>query len=231
VISQRNADARSLFEGIAHSYEWPAEILSFGQYRRWRNFAVHNLPIAGNALVLDVATGTGVVARALVRRRNARVVGLDLTHAMLRRARGPGIVLVAGRAERLPFPAASFDAVVFTYLLRYVDDPETTLAELTRVLRPGGAMASVEFGVPRRGVLRACWNIHALHVFPFVARLFGRGWRQVARFLGPSIVTFNERWSLGALEDLWRRAGMEHVTTQRLTFGAGVVTFGIKGSS
>jgi demethylmenaquinone methyltransferase / 2-methoxy-6-polyprenyl-1,4-benzoquinol methylase len=228
VISQRNADARSLFEGIADSYEWPAEILSFGQYRRWRNFAVRHLRIAGDALVLDVATGTGLVARALVRRRGARVVGLDLTHAMLHRARGPGIVPVAGRAEQLPFPDASFDAVVFTYLLRYVDDPETTLAELARVLRPGGAMASVEFGVPRRGVLRATWNAHALHVFPFVARLFGDGWRDVASFLGTSIVSFNERWSVSALEDLWRRAGMHDVITRRLTFGAGVVTLGTK---
>jgi demethylmenaquinone methyltransferase/2-methoxy-6-polyprenyl-1,4-benzoquinol methylase len=231
VISQRNADARSLFEGIADSYEWPAEILSFGQYRRWRNYAVRHLRIAGHALVIDVATGTGLVARALVRRRDARVVGLDLTHAMLHRVRGPGIVPVAGRAEQLPFPDASFDAVVFTYLLRYVDDPETTLTELTRVLRPGGAMASVEFGLPRRGMLRAIWNAHALHVFPMLATLFGRGWREVGRFLGPNIVSFNERWSASALEDLWRRASMHDVITSRLTFGAGVVTMGTKVSS
>lgn len=168
------------------------------------------------------------MARGLVRRRGARVVGLDLTHAMLRRARGPGVVLVTGRAERLPFPDASFDGVVFTYLLRYVDDPEATLAELARVLRPRGALASVEFGLPRRGVLRTFWTIHALYLFPFIARLFGGGWHDVALFLGPSIVSFNERWSLSALEDLWRRVGMQEVITRRLTFGAGVVTLGTK---
>jgi demethylmenaquinone methyltransferase/2-methoxy-6-polyprenyl-1,4-benzoquinol methylase len=230
VISERNAHARFLFEGVAHSYARPAEILSFGQYRRWRNYAVRSLPIAGRGLVLDVATGTGLVARALVRRRDARVVGLDLTQAMLRRARGPGILVVSGRAEQLPFADASFDGVVFTYLLRYVDDPATTLAELARVLRPGGAMASVEFGLPRRGPVRACWNIYALHVFPLVAGLFGRGWREIGRFLGPSIVGFNERWSAPALEDLWRGAGMHDVITRRLTFGAGVVTVGTKDS-
>jgi demethylmenaquinone methyltransferase/2-methoxy-6-polyprenyl-1,4-benzoquinol methylase len=231
VKSDRNAHARSLFEGIADSYERPAELLSFGQYRRWRRHAVRSLRISDGALVLDVATGTGLVARDLVRHRGARVVGLDLTPAMLHRARGPGIVLVAGRAEQLPFPDASFDGVVFTYLLRYVDGPETTLAELARVLRPGGAMASVEFGLPQRGVLRACWNVHALHVFPLAARLFGRGWGEVGRFLGPSIMSFNERWSLSALENLWRRAGMQNVTTRRLTFGAGIITSATKATT
>jgi demethylmenaquinone methyltransferase / 2-methoxy-6-polyprenyl-1,4-benzoquinol methylase len=228
VISERNAHARSLFEGIADSYDRPAELLSLGQYHRWRRRAVRSLRISDGALVLDVATGTGLVARDLVQAHGARVVGVDLTHAMLNHAHAPGIFLVAGRAEQLPFPDASFDGVVFTYLLRYVDDPEITLAELARVLRPGGAMASVEFGLPARGLLRACWNGHAMHILPFVAGLFGRGWREVGRFLGPSIVSFNDRWSVSALEDLWRRAGMQDVTTDRLTFGAGVVTSAIK---
>lgn len=230
-MSDRNAHARSLFEGIADSYDRPAELLSLGQYHRWRRSAVRRLQVDDGALVLDVATGTGLVARDLVRRRGARVVGVDLTPAMLRRARRPGISLVAGRAEQLPFRDGSFDAVVFTYLLRYVDDPGATLTETTRVLRAGGGMVSVEFGLPRRAVPRACWKLHALHVLPLVSTLLGRGWREVGRFLGPSIVTFNERWTSSALEELWRRAGMEHVVTRSLTFGAGVVTAAVKGSS
>jgi demethylmenaquinone methyltransferase / 2-methoxy-6-polyprenyl-1,4-benzoquinol methylase len=230
VISERNARARSLFDGVADSYERPAELLSLGQYHRWRRCAVRNLAVTEGAIVLDVATGTGLVARALVRDRGVRVVGLDLTPAMLRRAPGPAIALVGGRAEQLPFPDSCFDGVVFTYLLRYVDDPAATVAELARVLRPGGSMASVEFGLPRSGILRACWKIYALWIFPRIAALFGRGWRAVAQFLGPSIVEFNQRWSLAAVEDLWRRAGMERVTTRTLTLGAGVVTFGVKAS-
>jgi demethylmenaquinone methyltransferase / 2-methoxy-6-polyprenyl-1,4-benzoquinol methylase len=139
----------------------------------------------GAATLLDVACGTGLVARELVRRRRARVVGLDLTLAMLRHAGGPGISLVVGRAEQLPFPDAAFDGLVFTYLLRYVDDPAATLAELVRVLRPGGAMASVEFGVPRSGPLRAVWSLHARHLVPVLSTAFDEGWSDVGRFLGP----------------------------------------------
>jgi demethylmenaquinone methyltransferase / 2-methoxy-6-polyprenyl-1,4-benzoquinol methylase len=231
VISDRNSHARRLFEGIARAYDVPAELLSLGQYHRWRRAAVRRLEVARGALVLDVASGTGLVARDLARVRAARVVGLDLTPAMLRRAAGPGISVVVGRAEQLPFRDATFDGVVFTYLLRYVDDPGTTLFELCRVLRPRGAMASVEFGLPRRGFFRTCWNLYALRVLPVATVLLGRGWREVGRFLGPSIVSFNERWSPAALEELWRRGGMQQVVTRYLTFGAGVVTLATKRSN
>jgi demethylmenaquinone methyltransferase/2-methoxy-6-polyprenyl-1,4-benzoquinol methylase len=228
VQSHRNAHARSLFEGIAHSYDRPAELLSLGQYHRWRRCAVRALQLPRGGLVLDVATGTGLVARDLARLRGARVVGLDLTPAMLRRAGGRDVRYVAGRAEQLPFPNATFDAVVFTYLLRYVDDPEATLRELTRVLRPGGGMASVEFGVPPRGLRRSAWSLHALHLLPRVSALLGPGWRRVGRFLGPSIAAFDERWPPYELEELWRGAGMQQIVTRRLTFGAGVITAAVK---
>ena len=231
MISERNAHARSLFEGIADNYDRPAELFSLGQYHRWRRRAVERLPLEHGSVVLDVASGTGLVARELVRRRRARVVGLDLTLAMLRRAGGPGISLVVGRAEQLPFPDATFDGLVFTFLLRYVDDPAATLAELVRVLRPGGGMASVEFGLPRRGPLRAVWSLHARRLLPVLSTAFDKGWADVGKFLGPSIVAFNERWPPSALEDLWRAAGMHHVVTHRMTLGAGVVTIAIKDAA
>jgi demethylmenaquinone methyltransferase/2-methoxy-6-polyprenyl-1,4-benzoquinol methylase len=231
VISERNARARYLFEGIADNYDRPAELLSLGQYHRWRRRAVERLPLGHGSVVLDVGCGTGLVARELVRRRGARVVGLDLTLAMLRHAGGPRISVVVGRAEQLPFPDASFDGLVFTYLLRYVDDPAATLVELARVLRPGGAMASVEFGLPRPGPLRALWSLHARRLLPVLSTAFDEGWANVGKFLGPSIVAFNERWPPSALADLWRAAGMQHVVTERMTLGAGVVTIAIKGAA
>jgi demethylmenaquinone methyltransferase/2-methoxy-6-polyprenyl-1,4-benzoquinol methylase len=225
---ERHVQVRSLFEGISDTYDRPAQLLSLGQYSRWRRFAVERLDVANGASVLDVATGTGLVARDLVRRYGARVVGLDLTLSMLRRARAGGVSLVAGRAEQLPFPDASFDGVVFTYLLRYVDDPAATIGELARVLRPGGAMASVEFGVPDDGVARAGWDLYARRVLPLLSGIVSPGWRKVGHFLAPSITSFNERFPLLVLEELWNRAGMKHVHTRRLTLGAGVVTWGFK---
>lgn len=231
MTTDRNLLARRLFEGISDSYDRPAQMLSLGQYGRWRRYAVDRLQVADGALVLDVATGTGLVARDLVSRRAARVIGLDLTFAMLERARRSNIALVSGRAEQLPFPDASFDGIVFTYLLRYVNDAAATLEELVRVLRPGAAMASVEFGVPPNGVARAAWSSYALHLLPLAASVISSGWKEVGRFLGPSIMSFNERFPPRLLEDLWRGAGMQEVRTRRLTFGAGVVTWGTKVSA
>jgi demethylmenaquinone methyltransferase/2-methoxy-6-polyprenyl-1,4-benzoquinol methylase len=222
-----NLRARRLFEGIADSYDRPAELLSLGQYGRWRRFALRCLDCPRGARVLDVATGTGLVAADL-QRGGARVVGLDLTPEMLQRAVARGIAVVCGRAEELPFASGSFDRVAFTYLLRYVDDPEATLAELARVLRRDGVMASVEFGMPTLGVLRAGWQLYALKVLPRVSAALSPGWKEVGRFLGPSIASFDERFPPPVLEGLWRRAGLTGVRTRRLSSGAGVVTWGTK---
>jgi demethylmenaquinone methyltransferase/2-methoxy-6-polyprenyl-1,4-benzoquinol methylase len=228
VASDQNLLARELFEGIADAYEGPARLLSLGQYGRWRRAAVDALDIGPGAQVLDVATGTGLVARDLVRRTGARVVGLDLTFAMLRHARRRGLPVVTATAERLPFGDASFDALTFTYLLRYVDDPAATVVELARVLRRGGRMASVEFGMPTSRPVHALWKLQAFYVLPLACARLSPGWRAVGSFLGPSVESFARAWPAERLEEAWRAAGMEGVRTRRMTWGAGVVTVGTK---
>ena len=161
--SRSDSFAQELFGTLPSRYDVLAEALSFGQNRRWRAKLTERLTRGQPRRVLDVATGTAGVALAIARRTDARLVGLDVTPAMLREAqanlRGAGLMkcvqLVAGSAECLPFPSASFDAVSFTYLLRYVGDPAATLVELTRVLEPSGWMASLEFFVPSAAVSRA----------------------------------------------------------------------------
>ncbi len=153
--SDREA-APTIFTGIAPQYSWMGAIWSFGQDGAWRRAMVEAVNVMPGALVLDVAAGTGLVSRELAARRRFRVVSLDPSEPMLRagipanEAAGLAgrIDPVLGRAEALPFADATFDAVTFTYLLRYVDDPEATLGELARVLRPGGIMASLEFHLP-----------------------------------------------------------------------------------
>ena len=131
-------------------------VLSFGQDPRWRATLVDQVnPLPGQR-VLDVATGTGLVAFALAR-RGCEVVALDQSPDMLATARRhledhrdpkPRITFIQGQAERLPFDDGEFDALTFTYLLRYVDDRAATMRELARVVRPGGRIGMVEFGVP-----------------------------------------------------------------------------------
>jgi demethylmenaquinone methyltransferase / 2-methoxy-6-polyprenyl-1,4-benzoquinol methylase len=202
--------------------------LSFGQDPRWRRFLVSCLP-PGAAQVLDVATGTGLVADELLR-RGFRVTGLDQSPEMLAQARrrlDGRAELVEGSAEALPFSTASFDHVTFTYLLRYVDDPGATLAELARVVRPGGFLAGLEFGVPD-WPWRAPWEVWTRVGLPLAGRALGRGWLEVGRFLGPSIREHWRRFPLQRQLEHWRSAGLVDVRHRRLTFGAAVVVWGRK---
>ena len=178
--------------------------------------------------MLDVATGTGAVARELLARKGCKVVGLDQSPEMLAEAqrRLPGDVeLVEASAEALPYPDASFDALTFTYLLRYVADPPATVRELARVVRPGGTIAGLEFGVPR-GIWRPAWELYVRTGLPLAGRAISKGWGDVGGFLGSSIRDFYARWPEEQLLELWREAGIEDVQSRRLSLGGGIVTWG-----
>lgn len=220
-------DARALFGGIAPAYDIPAEVLSFGRYRAWRRALVRAMALEPGALVLDVATGTGLIARALERRHRCRVVGVDLTEGMLR-AGGRARVACAD-ARALPFGDATFDGLTFSYLFRYVPDPVAALRELARVVRPGGRIGSVEFGVPRGAIARAGWRAYAHGAFPALARAFGRGWREVGAFLPDSIDAWAATWPPDRQARAWEDAGIGEVTVRTRTLGAGVVVTGVVG--
>ena len=163
-----NAFTRALFDGLPARYDLLAEALSFGQNQRWRRAMVDGLlsVCPDPAHILDVATGTAGVALMLTDRSDATVTGIDITEQMLRRGRelvaqrgrASRIGLAAGRAEQLPFRDQAFDALTFTYLLRYVADPAATLREISRVVRPGGAVASLEFLVPGNPIWHLSWK-------------------------------------------------------------------------
>ena len=215
--------ARELFAPLGPTYDRYARLLSFGQDPRWRRFLVSRVPPTATR-VLDVATGTAAVAIELARANPQRtVVGVDQSPQMLAvarvRARGLPIELVEGRAESLPFADADFDALTFTYLLRYVHDPLATMRELARVVRPGGVVAMLEFGLPH-GVWKPLWELYVRVGLPAAGAIVSPGWHEVGRFLGPSIRSFHERVEL---EQLWRDAGLQDVRSRRMSLGGGVV--------
>jgi demethylmenaquinone methyltransferase/2-methoxy-6-polyprenyl-1,4-benzoquinol methylase len=224
----RAVSARTLFAPLGPTYDRYAAALSFGQDPRWRRFLDSQVDAGSSDTVLDVATGTGAVARELLRQKGCAVVGLDQSPELLveaRRRLPENVELVEGTAEELPFPDASFDALTFTYLLRYVSDPAATLRELARVVRPGGTIAGLEFAVPH-GVWRPLWELYVRVGLPLAGRVLSSGWAEVGDFLGPSIRDFYGRWPEPRLLELWQAAGIAESRSQRLSLGGGIVTWG-----
>ncbi|HXB63996.1 MAG TPA: class I SAM-dependent methyltransferase [Solirubrobacteraceae bacterium] len=233
----RKPHARRLFAPLGPDYDRVATLLSFGQDPRWRRALVAAIGAATGERVLDVATGTGMVAQELVHRYGCAVVGLDQSPEMLagaraRLARDPAltakVTLIEGEAERLPFATGSFDHLTFTYLLRYVEDPAATLAELARVVRPGGRIGMLEFAVPPNRLWRAAWRLYTRVGLPLLGRAFSREWSATGVFLARSIPDFYRRVPVQRLVELWAQAGIEQVRVRRMSRGGGVVMWGIR---
>jgi demethylmenaquinone methyltransferase/2-methoxy-6-polyprenyl-1,4-benzoquinol methylase len=231
----RKREALELFRGLPRRYDELSAALSFWQDPRWRRALVSAVAPAPGQRILDVATGTGMVAAELLARADCSVVGVDQSAEMLSHARAhfagvdaARVELIEGQAEALPFADASFDGLTFTYLLRYVDDPAATVRELARVVRPGGRVGSLEFGVPPWAPARAAWRLYTAVGLPSLGRLASRDWAQVGRFLGPSIRGFYDRHPLERIVGYWEQAGLQDVRVRRMSLGGGVIMSAMK---
>jgi demethylmenaquinone methyltransferase / 2-methoxy-6-polyprenyl-1,4-benzoquinol methylase len=232
--SARTRHARALFAPLGPTYDRYASLLSFGQDSMWKRFLVSETRAGPGERVLDVATGTAAIAIRLALSKGCDVVGLDQSAEMLlearRRVDAAGldgqIRLVEGSAEALPFADGEFDALTVTYLLRYVDDPAATLCELARVVRPGGTIASLEFGIPGGLLPRAAWELYVRIGLPAAGGLISPAWGHVGGFLSESIHRFYARLPLEHQLRLWAAAGIEDIRVRRLSFGGGIVIRG-----
>jgi demethylmenaquinone methyltransferase / 2-methoxy-6-polyprenyl-1,4-benzoquinol methylase len=239
-LDHRNSFAQQLFAPLPARYDRLAELLSFGQNGRWRRAMVDRLVQAGSAgTILDVAAGTAGVSLQIAERTGAHVIGVDLTREMLKQgatrvaaAEANGhVTLLNARAEQLPIADASVDALTFTYLLRYVADPQATLAELARVVRPGGTVASLEFNLPPSAFWRFWWHGYTRLVLPLGGLIGGgREWYAVGRFLGPSISGHYRRYPIDWTVRAWEQAGLRDVGYAVMSLGGGLVMWGTRAS-
>jgi demethylmenaquinone methyltransferase / 2-methoxy-6-polyprenyl-1,4-benzoquinol methylase len=177
------AKISGMFDSIAPRYDLLNRTLSVGLDQRWRRRAVAALALKSGARVLDLCAGTADVALAITERHaDASVVGVDFSHAMLvigerkRRSSAVGrrIRLVRGDAAQIPIAAASVDGATIAFGIRNVAEPERALAELARVMRPGAALAILEFGQPRIPGIRSLYLWYFRYLLPLVGRFVSR---------------------------------------------------------
>jgi len=190
-----------MFDAIAPRYDLLNHLLSGGLDRRWRTKAVRSLALRGGETVLDLCTGTADLAVASVTASPgaAAVVGVDFAGQMLRlgqvklarRGLASRVRLVQGDAMRIPLASASVDAATVAFGIRNVERPETALADVFRVLRPGGRLAILEFGVPRTPGVRQAYLAYFRHVLPRVGSLVS-GHSSAYAYLPASVGSFPE---------------------------------------
>lgn len=209
-------EVSGMFDGVARHYDRTNAIMSVGNAALWRAATVRAVNPQPGERILDVAAGTGTSSAALAH-RGATVVALDFSPGMIAegRRRNPRIEFVEGDAERLPFGDDEFDAVTISFGLRNVAHPKAALAEMYRVLKPGGRLVVCEFSKPPRAVFRAGYAAYMRFVMPVVATVASSN-RDAYGYLRESI----EQWpDQGRLSQWIRGVGFTRVAYRNLTAG------------
>lgn len=228
--ADKAARVRAMFGRIVPRYDLMNRLMTGGMDVRWRKLAVR-LCDPGGAVALDIATGTGDLAREMLRQGAREVVGVDFCGPMLDAAAGkladlrPAVRLVAGDAQALPFADESFDRVINGFLLRNVSDLPLSLREMARVLRPGGRAVCLEITHPPSRLFGALFR---RYFYGFVPRLGAlvTGDAQAYSYLPDSLTHFPTAPRLAAL---MRQAGFDEVGYRYLSFGAMAIHVGVKG--
>nr|WP_243753027.1 class I SAM-dependent methyltransferase [Leucobacter ruminantium] len=209
-----------MFDEVSPSYDLINDVLTVGNDRLWRIATTRAVDPRPGMRILDLAAGTGTSAAALAA-HGARVVAADFSEGMLaegrrRHADNPLLEFVWADATALPFEDDTFDAATISYGLRNVNDPRLALAEMRRVVRPGGRVVIAEFSTPPLAAIRTPYRWYGRHVLPRVAGAINRGASEAYRYLNESIEAWPDQDELAR----WmREAGFERVAYRNLTFG------------
>ena len=222
-----------MFDRIAHRYDLLNHLLSFNRDRAWRKKLIRLLPEGKNLKVLDLATGTADQLLALYDSgRVASGVGIDPSEKMLEigqakiaeRRLQNFLQLSAGSGEQIPFEDATYDAVTISFGIRNVTDVPGALAEMYRVLSPGGKALILEFSLPNNALMKAMYLFYFRKILPFLGGLIS-GDRHAYRYLNRTVETFPYG---KAFVDLMQAAGFKNVAAEPLTFGVATIYSGDK---
>jgi demethylmenaquinone methyltransferase / 2-methoxy-6-polyprenyl-1,4-benzoquinol methylase len=215
-MDKQPADVAAMFDDVAQKYDLTNDILSAGNAPLWRIATVRAVDPQPGEKILDIAAGTGTSAAALAK-KGAEVTALDLSAGMIAvgRERHPEITFVEGDAERLPFADDTFDAVTISFGLRNVNDPIQALAEMVRVLKPGGRVVVCEFSTPPLAALRFGYSTYLTRLLPGIAKLSSSN-PAAYEYLAESIAAWPEQQ---VLSQWLRGVGFTVVAYRNLTAG------------
>ncbi len=226
---EKRAFTRALFARLAPRYELVNQVMSLGRVESWRRLAAAQARVPPGGWVLDVAAGEGGLSRALLRQwPGIRVVGVDFSPQMIREGRaqsdGRPILWTEGDALRLPFPDNVFDAVVNGFMLRNVVSVEGALAEMVRVVRPGGRVVCLEMSWPRRSPFEPFFQLYFAGLVPWLGRLL-TGYAEAYRYLPRSVEAFLSPEELAAT---MMQVGLGDVRFRRLMMGTVTLHVGVR---
>ncbi len=230
-LTEKGRGIRDMFDRIAPRYDLLNRLLSLGIDRRWRRFAVGQLTVPKDGMVLDIATGTGDVALEIGRQtdNSVKIVGSDFTQGMLvlgreKIAESPyrdRILLVNAPCESMPHPDGIFNGITIAFGIRNVVDRQKGLREMARVLKPGGRAVILEFATPRNKLFRAVYFFYFLKVLPWLGGLISQ--KSAYQYLPDSVLEFPDR---STFSKMMEEAGFEDVRVYDLTGGIAAVHVG-----
>jgi demethylmenaquinone methyltransferase / 2-methoxy-6-polyprenyl-1,4-benzoquinol methylase len=235
LLDKRESRIRGMFAEIAPTYDLLNHLLSLNVDKAWRKRVTKLVPCTDGGPILDLCTGTGDLAFAYDKAcaGKAAIVAADFCAEMLTRAvhksakRGSNerIRFVEADAQRLPFASAQFEIATVAFGLRNVTDPEKGIAEMVRVLKPGGRLAILEFSKPRHWFFGRMYRLYFRYLLPWVGQLFSRSRQSAYRYLPQSVLEFPDG---EALADRLRQHGLTGVWFKAFTFGIATLYVGTK---
>ena len=230
--SSKEQFVHQVFESIAPKYDRMNTLLSFRRHKAWRRFAMHKMNVkAGDAI--DVCWGTADWAISLAQASgDGCVIGLDFSDQMLAygedKVKGAGltdrVTLVKGNAMQIPYPDNSFDHATIGFGLRNVPDIHRVISEMTRVVRPGGQVVSLELSKPTWPLFRTIYYVYFQKILPLLGKLFANRYEQY-RWLPESLVSFPDYRELAGV---FRECGLSGVKAYPLTGGIAALHIGFK---
>ncbi len=230
-VTDKKQRVQRMFSQVARTYDRVNHVISFNMDRRWRRLAVREADVQPGQRVLDLCCGTGDMALTFARRQPglAGITGVDFVAEMLEQAKEKsrrwqqqaqcnGLVFdwVCADAENVPLEDAGYDRASCVFGIRNLQDPQRGLAEMYRLLKPGGRVVILEFDLPRNPVLRWGYQAYFRHVLPLIGTLLSRDRGGAYRYLPESVAQFN---TFERVTEWLGVVGFERIRRISLNFG------------